>query len=356
MSTYLKVNGIGASKYKSAEFAALFLYFPGKNNAREVVYASLECEIHLVEGLRVNLLICNNILSPKNIVINIAKKTALIRSCKVTIEVNAKQQGQFFAKKLLSSQESVIPLCSEALVPLVRVLLPDNWDFLFYPTAQANLTLYTHIVDYKILRILVKNTFDQSLRVRCRHKLGHMLDIIYDNCFLINTQPAYDSTAVPPLSHFFSNLSTNPLILPIDSSMKTIFDNGKNVYGDVDAVRQISELVAEYPSIWESQSFVQIPPERWMKVPLKPSWESKVSSIKPRVYPLGNKAWRVIDNTFDKMHEQGRLKFTTDPTSFSFSVFIVWNADAQGKKKVRAVVDIQKLKKLVLPGSYPLLL
>lgn len=32
ISTFLKVRGISASKYESAEFAALLLYFPGKND------------------------------------------------------------------------------------------------------------------------------------------------------------------------------------------------------------------------------------------------------------------------------------------------------------------------------------
>lgn len=91
-----------------------------------------------------------------------------------------------------------------------------------------------------------------------------------------------------------------------------------------------------------------------MKVPLKPGWESKVSALKPRVYPLGNESRRLVDDTFDEMHAQERLRFTTEPTPFSFSVFVVWKMDFQGRKKGRAVVDIRKLNKLVLPDSYPL--
>lgn len=53
-----------------------------------------------------------------------------------------------------------------------------------------------------------------------------------------------------------------------------MLDNGDNVYGDEVAVRQIVNLVAEYPTIWKSQGFVQIPPERWMTVLLKLCWES----------------------------------------------------------------------------------
>ena len=72
--------------------------------------------------------------------------------------------------------------------------------------------------------------------------------------------------------------------------METILDNGVRVYGNKHAVTLLAELVAKYPSIWESEGFVRIPLEHWIKVPLKPDWEAKVSAIKPRVYPLGNEA------------------------------------------------------------------
>ncbi len=89
-----------------------------------------------------------------------------------------------------------------------------------------------------------------------------------------------------------------------------------------------------------------------MTVPLKPGWESKVSSIKPRIYPLGNEARQVVDDRFDEMHRQGRLEYTTDPTPFSFPVFVIYKTDSHGKIKGRAVVDIWKLNDLVLPDSY----
>lgn len=41
-----------------------------------------------------------------------------------------------------------------------------------------------------------------------------------------------------------------------------------------------------------------------MKVQLKSDWESKVFSIKLRVYLLGNNNRRIVDNTFDEMQKQ----------------------------------------------------
>lgn len=93
MSTLLKVRGIDASKHKFSEFVALSLFFPDKNAIRNLVYAALQCEIQLVEGLHANLFVGNNIMSPEAMVINLGKKTAIIDTCRVSINVNARQQS-----------------------------------------------------------------------------------------------------------------------------------------------------------------------------------------------------------------------------------------------------------------------
>ena len=252
MSNPLKVRGIGASKHKSSEFAALSLYFLAKNAVGDLVYAALWYEIHLVEGLRANFLVGNNIMSPKAIVINLGKKTAIIGTCGVSIDVNASQRGQFLARKLLTNQDSVIPPCSKAMISLEKLPLPDNRDFFFHPAPQADLTLYSHIMDYETFKILVKNASDLPLCVPRRYKLGHLLDITYNNCFLIDTESAYSTASVPLSSHPFSVLGAEPTLPPTDASMETVLENGIKVFGDADVVRQISDLVAEYPSIWES--------------------------------------------------------------------------------------------------------
>ncbi len=107
-------------------------------------------------------------------------------------------------------------------------------------------------MDYETLKILVRNTSDLPLRIPRRHKLGHLLDMAYENCFFIDTRSAYNAASVPLSSHPLSVLGTEPTLPPTDVSMETVLENGIRVFGDANAVRQISVLVAEYPSIWES--------------------------------------------------------------------------------------------------------
>lgn len=77
-----------------------------------------------------------------------------------------------------------------------------------------------------------------------------------------------------------------------------------------------------------------------MKLPLKARWKAKVPAIKPRMYPLGNEAHQLLDEIFDKIYCLGHLKFSTIYIPFSFSVFVVWKTDTEGKRKGRTVLDI----------------
>lgn len=91
-----------------------------------------------------------------------------------------------------------------------------------------------------------------------------------------------------------------------------------------------------------------------MRVHLKLGWETKVSNIKPKVYPLGIEAKCLVDKMFNKMQHLGCLKYTTSHIPFSFSVFVIYKTNVKGKRKGHAVVDIRKLNDLVVPDAYPL--
>lgn len=140
-----------------------------------------------MDNLQANILGGNEILSSKRFVINIKNMCAFIKSCEVTIPVNTKQCKYFLTRKLLASKEKRIPLHLDLMIPLVLVLLSDNCNFLFYPTTQANLILYTHIIDHKTSKILVRNTSNRLLHILYCQKLDHIINIAYNNCFLADT-------------------------------------------------------------------------------------------------------------------------------------------------------------------------
>lgn len=68
----------------------------------------------------------------------------------------------------------------------------------------------------------------------------------------------------------------------------------------------------------------------------------KVFDMTLRLYPLENKLYQLIDQTFDKVYRFGLLKFTIVHILFGFFVFLVKKTNTEGKKKRRVIDNIQK--------------
>ena len=209
-----------------------------------------------------NILIGNDILAPEGFVLNVRLGHALVGSCRVKITIKAKQRGQFLRKRLLAEKDKVVPPHSDAMIPLMPVSLPDDRDFLFHPTAQASLTLLAHIMHHDTKRVLVRNTSKRLLRISRCQRLSHIVDIHYDNCFLADVKSAFNSATVSPQTAPFFEYELSCTRTPADPSMETRLDNGVRVYRDKHVVALLAQLVTEYPSIWESEGFVQILPKR----------------------------------------------------------------------------------------------
>lgn len=129
------------------------------------------------------------------------------------------------------------------MISLFQFFLPNKQDFLFYHTTQINFTFYTYIFNHQISKVLVKNAFDQLLRIFQRHKLGHLLNIVYDNCFFVVAQFSYNLAAFPPSLQSFLDFSIVFQLFPADFSIKTILDSGIKIYRNVTAIEQIFDLI-----------------------------------------------------------------------------------------------------------------
>ena len=102
--------------------------------------------------------------------------------------------------------------------------------------------------------------------------------------------------------------------------------NGVTIYGgDNTVINALTEVTKRYQDVWTASSFVNVPEEEWMRIPLKDDWETTLPVKKQaKVYPAGQKDKDVIDATFNKLHAEGHLEWTTELTPFSFPVFMVW--------------------------------
>lgn len=90
MFTFLKVQRIKVSRHESAQYAEVSLFLPREDNERQKVYAFIKCELHLVERLKTNILIGNNILTPESFVLYIGLNYAVMGSYNIKIIIRTR--------------------------------------------------------------------------------------------------------------------------------------------------------------------------------------------------------------------------------------------------------------------------
>ena len=97
------MRGVGSSTHETSKYITHEIYLPGIDKDGNQILAYIRRELHIINNLRVKILIGNDILGLKNIAINIAKKIATIRTYgNYTIEISSYLYREFIRKKVLS--------------------------------------------------------------------------------------------------------------------------------------------------------------------------------------------------------------------------------------------------------------
>lgn len=87
-----------------------------------------------------------------------------------------------------------------------------------------------------------------------------------------------------------------------------------------------------------------------MPIPLQPD----AAPTGAKVYQLGPEDKRLIDETFNLLHQQGKMKWSTKPTQYGAPVFVIWRTLPSGEQKRRVMTDIRELNKMALVDLYPM--
>lgn len=109
-------------------------------------------EVHLIEGLKANLLLGTDVLGPEHMKIDFEKHHIAIGSCKglqVPISI-INRASPHLQRIVLNKEELVVPANSTIKVPVsYHGTLPEDRDFMFDPTHHLRLGveggIYTHI-------------------------------------------------------------------------------------------------------------------------------------------------------------------------------------------------------------------
>jgi len=103
-------------------------------------------------------------------------------------------------------------------------------------------------------------------------------------------------------------------------------------------LQQLKDLVARHRKIWEkTDAVVEESPDDWMKIRLKPGADLKSRGV----YRLGRKDREIVNELFDKLTREGKMRRTKSANPVGWGVFVV-RSNRPGDKG-RVVVDTMTL-------------
>ena len=85
MQTTLKVKSIDFFVHELIEFICVSIYFSEISDDDTSTFAFITKEIYLIDDLKIKMFIDNDFLNSKDFIVDIEKKTAVIKNCKVNI-------------------------------------------------------------------------------------------------------------------------------------------------------------------------------------------------------------------------------------------------------------------------------
>lgn len=105
--------------------------------------------MHLVDNLKTNILIKNNFIDFKKIVINIASKFAHIENCVIIIDLKVKITCIIVHERIYVKKVIDVSFKLEITISMYYMFISSDRDFLF-ESNELNLSLYAYLVNFNI--------------------------------------------------------------------------------------------------------------------------------------------------------------------------------------------------------------
>src|SRR5438477_8984526 len=390
MATPLRINGISGNQHTTSEYVVATLRILGQDEYGPAE-ALITRELHIVDKLEANMLIGTDIMLPEKMDILLSRKILQIGTCNVDVPVQIRVRPgyQQHLHPVHAKATTVIPPYSIAMIPIhsLSAITATTQDFLFEPRELDHASLFSHVLNSSTEGILVKNSTSTPIKIPRNTRLGHLQELgveqgLSASAFLatehnlatlaerpprqkrigwftrtVTMLAAAYSLQAPSSSQFEGTQSSEFQLSSGPSIPETVLPNGVTIYGtqESEPVHKLTQVVSEFPKLWEDTgTFVNIPEDEWMRIPLLSDWESRIPAKGARVYPLGTEDRKEVDKTFDELHKLRRMSWSKTATPFAFPVFVVWRTLPSGKRKGRVVVDLRPLNHMALLDAYPL--
>ena len=159
----IKVKGINGKSNDAWESVALSIYFPDATNKR---MAKISREFHIVHDLDCGIIFGNDVIAPEKMVIDVAKKSAVIQSCKnLSCQLRVTPRRRVINHTARCAKTTILPPRSTSVLPIRFAGLKTKQDYLLVPVSNNaylpdGAYVMRSIIDGDQSQILITNVTD----------------------------------------------------------------------------------------------------------------------------------------------------------------------------------------------------
>ncbi len=348
---FISVRDIDIVIHNCSEYVHLKLFI---SESFEIV--KLTRQAHIVDNLRAKFLMSMNILRLEEIILDISRRRLILSLCenlKMSIRVISKSKFRINRLILVERQISISAKSVISISIRMKDSLSDR-DYLFQSvTRDLNLDsieeVMTHMMNVNLAAVQICNFTNKSVIISRKARLNRLIEYEEHECYLTDSI----ETILTAESSWRKNEIIARIHISSKRDMKDKFSIEIIVYETSSVRQQLFDVTKRY-SLWDKieNTMINVLQKKWMSVTLK----SKVKIEAAKMYSMRSKKKKLIDEIFNKLHEQRKMHWTKKSIAHEASVFVVWRQMSNDEKKNRVVIDIRDFNKIVEFDSYSMFL
>ena len=403
MISSLQIRDLSTNRHQTWKYAVCDIYLSKSKNDKNVI-SLIQREVHLVNNLKVNMLIDNDIIDSEQFIIDMKIKQTTIENIDVSISIEVKSTKTSLQRLIHLKKIVIISSHIEMIISVHNVNLSVSRDFLF-ESENSKLVMYVHLIDVSTTAILIRNDKNISIKISRNYRLDRVSELDFSNVFhidnsndvrhlaikksktshrdewfkklisvcattyvvaiaikiettsidffnLVNVLISSSTSEVSDLS-IASLSSLRKSFADVSSSSEIVLFNDVIIYNsESNTVDFFVKIVNDFSTLWHDIDFASMSENKWMRISLKFDWETRVFD-KIKIYSLKVKNRELVDKTFDELHRIDKLFWTNESTFFSYSIFCVWKT-VEEERKDKVIVDIRDFNVITQSNVYSL--
>ena len=180
MTSLITVRDLETVKHTTDKYVCCFMFFFEKDKNDHSVFIEIVREIHLIDNLRINFFIDNDILEFEFIDIFTSINTAIIKSCDVIVSIVIKFKSSRQTRVIHAISSQKVSSHSKLTISIYKIMISKR-DYIFESKKIINLAVYAHIIDNEIKAILIRNDGDKAMKISRNFRLKNLIEIDFSN-------------------------------------------------------------------------------------------------------------------------------------------------------------------------------